>query len=381
MSHFESSNAHLHPSRPAWENGGWSALPTLASDARAEVCVIGLGATGLTAVGALLERGVDVIGIDARSVASGAAGANGGFLLAGTSRFYHHARAALGAERARRIYRLTLDEIERLCAAQPDHARRIGSLRIAASADELADCDVQYDAMCADGLPVERYSGPEGQGLLLATDAVFNPLARCRTQALTALQSGARLFEFSPALDIRGDAVRTPLATVSCRQVIVAIDGCLESVLPELRDDVRTARLQMLGSAPTNEVRIERAVYYRWGYEYWQQLPDGRVLLGGFRDSGGEQEWTQTAEPSAVVQDKLEAFLRDQLGVQAPITHRWAASVSYSSAALPVLRESRPNVWVLGGYSGTGNLMGPVCAHALVARLYGDGDAFALLSN
>ena len=68
------------------------------------------------------------------------------------------------------------------------------------------------------------------------------------------------------------------------------------------------------------------------------------------------------------MQGLLERFVRDELRVQAPITHRWAASVSYSDNELPVFAEPRPGVFPAGAYSGTGNVMRPLCGRA-AARL------------
>ena len=56
------------------------------------------------------------------------------------------------------------------------------------------------------------------------------------------------------------------------------------------------------------------------------------------------------------VQRALERRLRDTLGVHAPITHRWAATVGYTDSGLPVVGEVRPGVWAIGGYCGTGNV-------------------------
>jgi glycine/D-amino acid oxidase-like deaminating enzyme len=114
----------------------------------------------------------------------------------------------------------------------------------------------------------------------------------------------------------------------------------------------------MLSTAPTSEVKIDRAVYARWGYEYWQQLPDGRIVLGGFRDHAMEQEWTHSTEPTELIQNKLTEFLRKHLRVRAPIEHRWAASVGYTADGLPLAEEVKPGVWAVGGYNGTGNVVG-----------------------
>jgi gamma-glutamylputrescine oxidase len=146
--------------------------------------------------------------------------------------------------------------------------------------------------------------------------------------------------------------------------VIVAVDGGLDRLLPALAGRVRTARLQMVATAPLPEVRYPRPVYMRYGYEWWQQLPDGRIALGGFRDQGGDAEWTHDAEPCDAVQRLIGAFLRDTLGIDAPITHRWAASVGHTDDGLPVLAEVEPGLWACGAYSGHGNAIGAICGRA-----------------
>jgi glycine/D-amino acid oxidase-like deaminating enzyme len=364
---------------PAWDDGKWRGLATLTDPVEGDLCVIGLGGSGLTAIASAVDAGFSVVGIDAGPVAGGAAGRNGGLLLAGSARFYHRVAAQFGRERARALYRLTLHEIDRLLVALPDIARRTGSLRIASSADELADCEQQFAMMRADGLDVERYEGPEGNGLLIPSDAVFNPLARCRAVASECIERGALCFENTPALEISTGAVRTPRASISCKHVLVAVDGCLERLLPELRGRVRTARLQMLGTAPTTEINVSRPVYARWGYEYWQQLDDGRLVLGGFRDTAMEDEWTWSTEPTHAIQHRLETFLREHLGVHAAITHRWAASVGYTESGLPVLDEVRPGVWAIGGYNGTGNVIGGLCARAAIELIASGSSSIAQL--
>jgi glycine/D-amino acid oxidase-like deaminating enzyme len=340
----------------------------------ADVCVVGLGGSGLAAVHELLDLGMRVVAVDAGMVAGGAAGRNGGFLLAGPADFHHDAVAANGRERAVALYRRTLAEMDRMEAETPGAIRREGSLRVAESAEELDDCRTQLSAMQADGLPAEWYRGPEGEGLLIPTDGVFQPLRRCRELALRAVERGARLYEHSAAVEIAGHEVVTGQGSVMCGAVIVAVDGRLELLLPELTGRVRTARLQMLATAPTDEIRTRFAVYSRYGYEYWQQLDDGRVALGGMRDRGGEGEWTDLAEPTEPVQSLLETHLRQRLGVHAPITHRWAGAVGYTPDGLPIFEQVRPRVWAIGGYSGTGNVVGAICGRA-IAQMVVDGHA------
>ncbi|HUQ19558.1 MAG TPA: FAD-dependent oxidoreductase [Gemmatimonadaceae bacterium] len=350
----------MNQNPPVWGSVAWAPLPRLESNASADVCVVGLGGSGLTCVNELVACGASVIGIDASTVADGAAGRNGGFLLAGIAAFYHDAVASMGRERARGIYCETLDELDRIAFETPDHVRRVGSLRIAASAEEEADCHAQYVAMRADDLPVELYDGPEGRGLLMPTDAAFEPLDRCRALATNAIGGGARLYEHTAAIAITGNEVLVSTgARVSCRCVVVAVDGNLEGVFPELSNEVRSVRLQMAASAPDHNVTLTRPVFYRYGLDYWQQLSDGRVVLGGGRDVGEDDEWTTSVETTEKVQRYLDDLLRNTVGVSATVTHRWAATVSFTrNSPTPLLKEVRQDVWVIGAYSGTGNVVG-----------------------
>jgi gamma-glutamylputrescine oxidase len=368
-----SSSSASPPNIPVWDDGCWSPLPQLQGNVSADACVIGLGGTGLTLVNELLQRDERVIGLDATDVGAGAAGRNGGFLLAGTYDFYHDAIRRHGHERARAIYGATIGEMQRMAEEAPGTVRFVGSKRIAATDAELDDCRVQYDALRADGWPCEWYEGSDGNGIFLPTDGAFDPLTRCRVLARAARDEGATLFGQTPVLDIRGTCVVTPQGAVHAGRVFVAVDGRLERLLPELEGQVRTARLQMLATAPTHEIAVPCPMYYRDGYEYWQQLPDGRIALGGFRDAGGDGEWTTDSTPSDVVQQRLERFLRETLGVQAPITHRWAASAGYTPTGLPIVEQVRANVWALGGYSGTGNVIGALAARSVAAAAL-DGD-------
>jgi gamma-glutamylputrescine oxidase len=351
----------MNATAPLWgDPADWTNPPALEGDVRADVCVVGLGGSGLGAVGALLDAGASVAGLDAGPVGGGAAGRNGGFLLAGAERPHHQAVADYGRERAVALYQETLTEIDRLASELgPGIVRLVGSSRLPVDAAEAEDCARHLAALRADGFPAE----PLGEGILVPGDGSVDPLARCRAAAADAVRRGAQLFAGSPAVEIRGDAVATPAGRVECGAVVVAVDGGLERVLGELEGRVRSTRLQMLGTSPV-EPRFPRPVYHRWGYDYWQQLPDGRIALGGGRDRHADDEWGAPAEPSHAVQADLERLLRDRLGVDAPITHRWAGVVAYTDDELPVLEEVRPGVLAVGGHNGHGNVMGSACARA-----------------
>lgn len=353
-------------------------LPILEHDATADAVVIGLGGSGLAAVHELLDAGLDVIGIDATTVAGAAAGRNGGFFLAGLADFHHDAVARHGEATATTIFEMTLAEMDHIESLVPEAIERCGSLRIASTDSELADCTAQLTAMRLSNLPVESYSGTEGTGLLFPADGTIQPMLRARRLATLALDRGARLYEFSPATHLTTGSVTTPRACLTTQHILACIDGNLELLFPELNHRVNSTRLQMLATAPLNSHRISRPVYSRFGKDYWRTTNDGRIALGGGRDIGGLAEWTNEPLPSPVVQHYLDNLLHS-LYPTAEITHRWAGIVAFTQTGLPLVEELRPRIWVAGGYCGTGNVIGAIAGRNLALLAQGTSAPFAEL--
>jgi glycine/D-amino acid oxidase-like deaminating enzyme len=212
---------------------------------------------------------------------------------------------------------------------------------------------------------VERYDGPLGRGLFLPDDAAVNPAVRAIALA-TRLIGRARLHESTRATSIQSGVVQTTHGAVRAPVVIVAVDGRLDVLLPQLAGRVRTARLQMVATAPL-PARVPCPVYGRWGYDYGQQLPDGRLFVGGGRDRFREAEWTTDAAPTEPVQAHIETVAARLAGAPVQVTHRWAASVGFTPDDRPLCTPMADAVVAVGGYNGTGNLVGPVAARAAVA--------------
>ena len=345
-------------------------FPQLTTSLEADLVVVGLGGSGLTALLHAAERGLNVIGIDADRIAAGAAGRNGGLLLAGIADFHHNVRKDFGVERATALYQHTLDEMDRIEATTPEAVSRIGALRIGElrrgeDPAELSDTYAHRDALIADGFPVEDYEGEQGVGILIPTDGTFHPAKRAVLLANLATKAGAQIFTHSLASKIESGLVTTEQGSIKAKHVIVAVDGNLGKALPEVSDLVQPTRLQMISTAPETKLKMKYAVYVRQGWDYWQQLPDGRIAIGGGRDLALQQEATDVVEPTQIMRDYLESKLHD-IGVTAPVEHHWAAIVSYTDSGLPIVKEVQPGVWAVGAYCGTGNVVGALLARSAV---------------
>jgi gamma-glutamylputrescine oxidase len=363
---------------PFWLDEPYEPRPPLDGRVEVETCVVGAGVAGLSCALALARRGVDTVVLERATVAGGASGRNGGFLLAGVAPFYSEARELYGRERARRMYTATLEAQKDMYALAEelgagDSVRRVGLLRASASEEEAEDVVRQVEALREDGFPAELVEPEELpsavarvalNGCLTEHDGSLQPARWIRTLARAAEAAGARIHDGSAVegpVPAPGEGeLRTAGGSVNARHVVVAADGALPALVPEYAGRVHARRLHMTATAPLSERVTERLVYYRWGYEYFQQRPDGRLLIGGFSDVDGDLSYTDSDEGSPAIWERIERHIRYDLGLDTEITHRWAGVVGYSDDRLPYVGEvpDRPGLYVAGGYSGHGNVPG-----------------------
>jgi gamma-glutamylputrescine oxidase len=331
-----------------------------------DVIVVGAGVTGCSCALTLAESGARVRVHDAGQVAGGASGRNGGFALRGGVGGYDEARTALGPERARLLWELSERTLDRLESLAGDAFRRVGSLRLAADDAELAALTREVAALRSDGFSVE-WVDPLPPALerlfpgaiLHPADGSIQPARWVRRLAACAVAAGAEIVEQSPV----------ELGELDAPAVVVAADGLTSRALPSLEGVVWPVRGQVLVTEPVPERLFERPHYARHGYDYWQQLPEGRIVLGGQRDASLETEQTAADAITPLIQERLEALLASLLGRLPRITHRWSGSWGATPDNLPLVGPvpGEQRVWVAGGYSGHGNVLGLACGE-LVAR-------------
>jgi glycine/D-amino acid oxidase-like deaminating enzyme len=251
-----------------------------------------------------------------------------------------------------------------------DALRRTGSYRLAGDEEEREGIRLEYEALREDGFEAEWLDDVPGgaagrfQGAIFhPADGSIQPARFVRRLAAQAAEAGAEIREHDPVTDVEAlDAER------------VATDGYGHGLVPELADLIWPTRGQMIGSAPLERVLFDRPHYARQGFDYWQQLPDGRILLGGFRDTSILDELTDVEETTPAIQSSLESFLHELAGGEVGVTHRWAGIFGLTQDMLPLVgpvpgHDGR--VWVAGGYSGHGNVLGFACGELVADGMLG----------
>jgi glycine/D-amino acid oxidase-like deaminating enzyme len=359
---------------PYWLEEPSGPRSTTTHAGRADVAIVGGGVTGCSAARRLAEGGLRVRVHDARGIAEGASGRNGGFALGGGAARYDVARETYGAGEAASYWSWTKEALDRLAELAGDALRRTGSYRLAADEEEREGIRLEYEALREDGFEAEWLDDVPGgaagrfQGAIFhPEDGSIQPARFVRRLAARAADAGAEIREHDPVDDV--DAL-------DAERVLVATDGYGHGLVAELADLIWPTRGQVIASEPLDRILYDRPHYARQGFDYWQQLPDRRILLGGFRDTSILDELTDVEETTPAIQSSLTSFLHELAGSRVGVTHRWAGIFGLTQDMLPLVgpvpgHDGR--VWVAGGYSGHGNVLGFACGELVADAMLGRG--------
>jgi glycine/D-amino acid oxidase-like deaminating enzyme len=359
---------------PYWLEEPGPALGGGSGGGKVDVGVVGAGITGCACALSLAEAGLTVRVVDARRVAEGASGRNGGFALRGTASPYDQVVASFGRERALALWQWTEAELDAMAALAGDGFRRLGSLRLAVDAEEREDLRDEIEALWADGLEAEWIDAPDGRlagrfsaAILHPTDAAVHPARLVRRLAKRAAQTGA---EF-----VQGRRVHS-LDELDAEAVVVATDGYPSGLLGDLEGLIVPTRGQVIATEPIAERMFEVPHYGRHGFDYWHQAEDGRIVAGGFRDVSIDREFTAEEAVTDDVQEALSAFVNGLVGRELRVDYRWAGIFGLVLDFMPVVGPvpGLERAWVAGGYSGHGNVLGFACGRLVARAIRGDRD-------
>jgi glycine/D-amino acid oxidase-like deaminating enzyme len=365
-------------------------LPPGQPPARTDAVVVGAGITGMALLHHLQAAGVAAVVLERDRVAAGATGRNAGFLLTGTAEHYRAAVKAYGRGVARDVWEFTatnhdlLLEVLGPTASRACGHRREGTWTLVAGDAEADDLREAATLLAEDGLYGIFAAAPTGAppeckwGLVMPRDGEIDPAAAVASMAQRSLaaQPGS-ILEGTPvrALEAsaRGARVHLDGSEIEAGAVLLATNAWAAELAPLL--PIAPVRAQMLATAPERRDTGEdpRPTYSHRGHRYWRRLSSGELLLGGCRDVAPEEELTAVSQPSAHIQDALEAFLRTELGAEAAVTHRWAGVMGFSPDGLPLVGQvpGTPGVYICGGYTGHGMGFAVNAARTLVAHITG----------
>ena len=341
-----------------------------------DIVVVGAGVTGCSAALRLAQAGKRVRLCDARGVAEGASGRNGGFALRGMPAPFDITAASVGEQSARAMTAWTERALDTIEALAGDAFRRVGSLRIAVDEEERDELRTEYEALVAAGFAAEWLEGSElplegrfTAALRHVPDGVLQPARWVRRLAGLAAEAG---------VEIREHTYVSSLDELDGVTVVVCTDGYPSGLLGSIEGLIIPTRGQVIATEPIPERLFEVPHYGRHGFDYWHQEEDGRIVAGGFRDVSFDTEFTADEQLTEPVQHALHDFVNGLLGRELRVDYAWAGIFGMVMDFLPVVGRvpGLENVWVAGGYSGHGNVLGFACGELVAQAVAGNDVPF-----
>ena len=364
-----------HP--PSWYAATAEAppeAPPLRGEARADVCVVGGGFTGLSAALALAEAGSDVVLIEAQRFGFGASGRNGGQVGTGQRLDQVELEPLVGRDAARALWEIGLEAVAECRRLVEAHAPEAGWTPGVAHVDRLRGRLGHHRAVVgrmAEGYGYERLELLDAEaaraltgsarfvgGVLDHGAAHIHPLRLAFGLARAAAAAGARLHERTRAVRLSPGArpiVETVHGRVMCDHVVLAGNGYLGELDPEVAARVMPINNFVVATEPLGDrMPLTRPVAVADGdfvVNYWRPTQDGRIVFGGGESYG----YRFPRDLEAVVRPRLERVYPALKGVG--ITHAWGGTLAITRSRLPHVAR-RGAVWSSSGYSGHGGRAG-----------------------
>lgn len=385
------STAHIASYYSATANDE-TRYPALEGTVSADVCVVGGGFSGIATALSLVERGFSVVVLEACRIGWGASGRNGGQMIAGIS---GEARmeSALGDEGRRLVKEIRYlgnDIIESRVArhaiacdlkhgwaevaARPKHMTGLREYVEQRMKDgdgdhlrlvEAADIETVVGSRAYHGAMIDPKSGH------------LHPLNLCLGEARAAAALGVRIYEETPAIEIKGGTkpvVVTSKGRVDAASVVIA--GYLGANLQKgrLAGLVFPTGSYIVATEPLSERQAAEILPQDLAIadsnvvlDYFRLSADRRMLFGGRANYSNRDPH----DIRATLKPRLVEVFPQLAGVA--LDFAWGGKIDIVLSRAPAIGRLEPNVYYMQGYSGHGvnatHIAGDIVADAIAGTM------------
>ena len=365
-----------------------------------DVAIVGAGYTGLSTALHLAQRGYKPLVLEAREVAFGASGRNGGQASSGQRRPQDEIECRYGMETAKILWQLA-EEAKNLvkslirehnieCDLSPGIIEAAHSARHANELERYPEYlarNYDYDGM-------QYVAGEDFRSLLNSPDysagiidrdaAHLHPLNFALGLAVAAEHAGAEIFIETPVTQIEPgepNRINTAAGVVKARHVVLACNGYIDN----LNDQIATRIMPLnnfiiatepLGTLATDLIPSKAAVAdTRNVINYFRLSSDGRLLFGGGETYGFR------------FPKDIKAFVRPCMLTifpslnQAAIDFGWGGTLAITRHRLPLFCQPAPTIFSASGYSGHGITIGTLAGRILAEAIAGHIERFDIMAN
>lgn len=369
----------------------------LEGSVQADVCIVGAGFTGLSAALHLAEMGHKVVVLEAHRVGFGASGRNGGQINSGQRNDQHELENSFGFDKAKLLWDLSEDAKALVFSLVKKHDidcyLRPGIAHFGLNKREMNDLHDEaehlstrygYDSLEMlgkdDGYALCKSPKYHG-GYLDMGAAHLHPLRYAIGLAKAAIKAGVTIHEQSEVTGIdRGTKpkVHTSSGSVTCDHVILAANGYLGDLVPEVARRVMPINNYIAATEPLGDLAddvLSRDVAVgdtKFVINYFRLSHDNRMLFGGtesYRYKFPKDIAGNVRKPMSQIFPQL---------ADAKIDYAWGGTLGITMRRMPYLARITPNILNASGYSGHGVAAATHAGQLTALAINGQAEGFDL---
>lgn len=359
-----------------------------------DVVIVGAGISGLSTAYWINQEdpSLKVAIVEKHRVAFGASGRNAGFVTCGSVEHFNRLISKHGKQEAVEIWKfaetnlnLLKEHIVQEKADQIEFKQR-GAYSLAAQESEFTELKNVAKTMEELNIPVRIYEGSEIEkcvgavnfcgGIRYMDDGETDPV---KLLQLMQTKIKADLYELTEAhgyeSTIDGTRIlKTDNGDFEAPMIIYTLNGYSPSMHPYFNDKIYPTRGQilMMESIP---MFMDGPCYANFYLDYFRQMPNGALLIGGFRQLEKATEVGYSDHITDVIQDALHHFVQTHLPKlrDRKVTHRWGGVMGFSKDGQPLVGAMPDDnqIFFAGGYTGHGMGLAFHTGKCLVDSIFG----------
>ncbi len=339
-----------------------------------DVVIVGAGLAGLSTAYWLhkLEPTWDIAIVDKGTMGSGASGRNAGFITCGSTEHFSRMTSAYGANKAEEIWKFTeynhklmIDTFGPETLKKECEWKQEGSWTLAATNSEIEVIGNTVQMLWNKGVTVQ-WHGPHELpkemrgfygGAYYKDDGEIHPikyLNLLRQEAGASIWTNHEVFDIDTSKD--SILVKTNTRDFETNAGVLCTNAWSDQLFSWFKDKVTPMRGQIIVTEPVHQ--FLQPSYCNFVLDYFRQLNDGRVLIGGFRNADEEREIGYSDEINLTIHEKLEAFLNEHFPILRGkrIDYRWTGVMGFSVDGYPMIGalNEDPRVFYNVGFTGHG---------------------------
>lgn len=346
------------------------------SPLQSDVCIVGGGISGLSTAYWLEKQSHDlsITVVEKGQICGGASGRNAGFITCGSVEHFNRMVSKHGLKQALEIWRYSEENLKLLKSEiigsdeNSIEFKHRGAFSLAAQKSEMDELTEVAALMTSHNVSTEVLTtsdvktrlGAEGfvGGIKYLGDAEVNPyklVKLIQSKLKSKIIEQAEVFGIENAGSER--LVKTSSGDIKASIVVLCLNGYSTTVSSWFSDKIYPTRGQIMMLAPVDSF-MEGPCYANFYLDYFRQLNDGSLLIGGYRQLESDTEKGFSDHTTETIQQALHDFVLKHLPrfKDSPVTHRWAGVMGFSVDGEPMVGSlpTDNQTFFCGGFTGHG---------------------------